>query len=126
MGPISPRHTWFLLDAARNVDVALKTPFHSGHHTTSNPSQDIPKMTTCLLEEKVTYDAQCKGPKFDCPQQKGSNKMGEAFVRYVQGDDDDNDNTENISDEDIVDIDYELFLTVTLVSWLAVPFLLWI
>jgi len=102
----------FLLDAAWKVDVALKTPFHSGHHTTSNPSQDIQRMTTYLLEEKVTCDAQHKGPKFDCPQQKGSNKMGEAFVRYVQGDDDDDDNTENISDEeDIVDIDYELFLT---------------
>ena len=37
--------------------------------------------------------------------------MGEAFVRYVQEDDDD-DNTESISDEeDIVDIDYELFFT---------------
>ena len=84
-------------------------------------------MTTYLLE-KVTCDAQRKGPKFDSPQQKGCNKMGEAFVRYVQEDDDD-DNTESISDEeDIVDIDYELFFTdqiVTLVFWLAVPFLWW-
>ena len=101
----------FLLDAARKVDTALKTPFQSGHHTTSNPSQDIRRMTTCLLGEKVTCDAQRKGPKFECPQEKGSNKMGDAFVRYAQGDDDDDDNTESVAEEDIVDIDYELFLT---------------
>ena len=30
-----------------------------------------------------------KGPRFECSQEKGSNKMGEAFVRYVQGNDED-------------------------------------
>ena len=54
---------------------------------------------------------QYKGPKFECQQEKGSNKTGDAFVRYVQGDDDDDDNTESVAEEDIVDIDYELFLT---------------
>ena len=38
-----------LLDAARKVDSALKTPFQAGHHTTSDPTQDIQKMVICLL-----------------------------------------------------------------------------
>ena len=98
-----------LLDAARKVDSALKTPFQAGHHTTSDPSQDIQKMVTCLLEERVTCDAQRKGTRFECPQEKGSNKMGEAFVRYVQGNDEDEDDVD--IEEAIMDIDYELSLT---------------
>lgn len=84
-----------------------KIPFQVGHYTTADPTQDIHKMVTCLLEERVTCDAQWKGSRFECPQEKGSNKMGEAFVRYVQGNDEDGIDIE----EAIMDIDYELFLT---------------
>ena len=102
----------FLLHAAKQVQVALKTSFHSSFHTVADTSHDIQKMVTYLLEERATSDTGRTGTEFECPLKKGSKKMGNAFQNFINNiyePDDSSDDT--ISEEHNVDIGYELYLT---------------
>ena len=113
----------FLLHAAKQVEVTLKTSFHSSFHTVADASHDVQKMVTYLLEERATSDIGQTGTEFECPLRKGSKKMGSAFRNFINNiyePDDSCDNT--ISEEHNVDIGYELYLTLVFL-WLSVYFL---
>ena len=102
----------FLLHTAKQVQLALKTSFHSSFHTIADASYDVQKMVTYLLEERVTSDTGQTGTEFECPLKKGSKKMWSAFQNFINNiyePDETSDNT--ISEERNVDIGYELYLT---------------
>ena len=102
----------FLLHSAKQVQVTLKTSFHSSFHTVADASHDVQKMVTYLLEERATSDTGQTGTEFECPLKKGSKKMGSAFQNFLNNiyePDESIDDT--ISEERNVDIGYELYLT---------------
>lgn len=111
----------FLLHAAKQVQVALKTSFHSSFHTVADTSHDVQKMVTYLLEERATSDTGRTGTEFECSLKKGSKKMGSAFQNFITNiyePDDSSDDT--ISEERNADIGYELYVSNLVFLWLSV------
>ena len=73
-------------------------------------SEDISKMVTYLLHERVTREIEERsGWKFEDPYLKGTQKIGKGVVEnYISRSVQDIDEQEESDTENIVDLDYEL------------------
>ena len=114
---MTPKHmehvslcAFFLLQVAKQTDLQLQVPHQMTHHNTRDASQDIIKMATYLLGERVSCECRSGGHKFDDPLIRGTKKIGAGVVeKYINNTNNELDPIEDT--ENIVDIGYELHNT---------------
>ena len=104
----------FLLKAAKQVDMQLRAPRQSSHHSVIDPKDDIEQMVTHILEKEVTISHEHRtGKPFNDPLIMGSEKVGSGLIeKYIASTDDDYDvNDELHVGMEETDLDYELYHT---------------
>ena len=99
----------FLLQVAKQADQILQTPNTFSHHTIIDSSEDVSKMVTYLLEERVTCEIEERSERwiFEDPYLKGTHKIGNGVVeKYITRSLEDIDEQDETDIENIVDLDY--------------------